>query len=96
MRGALAAAFGLAVLQVLVSTPRAYGGVGSILGGAARAVEAFLSPDVPGIPDRRQPATALPSTATAPAVDPAPPAPPTQTALVPPPATASTNGRNPI
>ena len=54
IRSILAGALVLAGIQVLVSTPGAYGSVGTAGLGLAKAVGAFLSPHVPAIPDRRK------------------------------------------
>lgn len=43
-RGIVAGVFGLAVLQLLVSQPRASGAVGGVLAGAGNAIEWFLAP----------------------------------------------------
>lgn len=54
IRSILAGALVLAGVQVLVSTPRAYGSLGGASLAAGRLVASFLSPHVPAIPDRRQ------------------------------------------
>lgn len=64
MRGLLAGGLALASVQVLVSSQRAYGGVGSVFGSIAGTVDAFLSPNSPGIPDRRHAASMMPATSS--------------------------------
>jgi hypothetical protein len=64
MRGIVAGAFALIVLQVLVANTRATNALGGVAVGAGKAVHWFLDPNTPAIPDH--------SATTAAAVTPAP------------------------
>jgi hypothetical protein len=52
MRGIVAGAFALIVLQVLVTNTRAANALGGVAVGAGKAVHWFLDPNTPAIPDR--------------------------------------------
>jgi len=52
----LAGALALIVLEVVVSNKNAAAATGGVFDGIAGFAEAFLSPDVPGVPDRAHPA----------------------------------------
>lgn len=67
MRGILAGALALIVLQVLVTNSRASGAVGGVAAGAGKAVEWFLDANTPAIPDHSKG-----SATTSAAVTPAP------------------------
>jgi len=58
MRGILAGALALIVLQVLVTNARATNALGGVATGAGKAVQWFLDPNTPAIPDRTQTASA--------------------------------------
>lgn len=53
VRSFLTGVLGLIALEVVVSNPRAYGNLGGAAVAAGDAVDWFLSPYVPAIPDRR-------------------------------------------
>lgn len=65
-RSILAGAFGLIVLEVLVSNAKASGAVGGVLQGVGTAVSWFTDPTKPGIPQRATTASATTSSTSSP------------------------------
>lgn len=81
MRGILAGAFALIVLQVLVGNSRATNATAGVAAGAANAIHWFLDPNTPAIPDHST-ATASATTPASPTPGVPTPAPPTTSAVL--------------